>query len=170
MGQRLSARVREILEGTSRLPLDPSTKAHVQHMLARQGIERLAGRGCAVGHWVSLISSSEEAKMAGVLERSCQAVRGRGRRGGGAGAERLDDGLPRARSCRRANCRHGPGGRDFKAGDLFVPEVLIAARAMHAGMNVLRPLLADGEAPSAGQVLDRTVKGTCTTSARTWCA
>jgi 5-methyltetrahydrofolate--homocysteine methyltransferase len=26
-------------------------------------------------------------------------------------------------------------GRDFKAGDLFVPEVLIAARAMHAGMN-----------------------------------
>jgi len=28
-------------------------------------------------------------------------------------------------------------GRDFKAGDLFVPEVLIAARAMHAGMDVL---------------------------------
>lgn len=33
-------------------------------------------------------------------------------------------------------------GRDFKAGELFVPEVLIAARAMHAGMNVLRPPLA----------------------------
>jgi 5-methyltetrahydrofolate--homocysteine methyltransferase len=50
-------------------------------------------------------------------------------------------------------------GRDFKAGDLFVPEVLIAARAMHAGMNVLRPLLADGEAPSAGKYLIGTVKG-----------
>jgi 5-methyltetrahydrofolate--homocysteine methyltransferase len=50
-------------------------------------------------------------------------------------------------------------GRDFKAGDLFVPEVLIAARAMHAGMNVLRPLLAEGEAPSAGKYVIGTVKG-----------
>jgi 5-methyltetrahydrofolate--homocysteine methyltransferase len=50
-------------------------------------------------------------------------------------------------------------GRDFKAGDLFVPEVLIAARAMHAGMNVLRPLLAESDAPSAGKYLIGTVKG-----------
>jgi len=50
-------------------------------------------------------------------------------------------------------------GRDFKAGDLFVPEVLIAARAMHAGMSVLRPLLAEGEAPSAGKYVIGTVKG-----------
>jgi 5-methyltetrahydrofolate--homocysteine methyltransferase len=50
-------------------------------------------------------------------------------------------------------------GRDFKAGDLFVPEVLIAARAMHAGMNVLRPLLAEGDAPSAGKYVIGTVKG-----------
>ena len=50
-------------------------------------------------------------------------------------------------------------GRDFKAGDLFVPEVLIAARAMHAGMNVLRPLLAESDTPSAGKYLIGTVKG-----------
>jgi 5-methyltetrahydrofolate--homocysteine methyltransferase len=50
-------------------------------------------------------------------------------------------------------------GRDFKAGDLFVPEVLIAARAMHAGMGVLRPLLAESDAPSAGKYLIGTVKG-----------
>ena len=50
-------------------------------------------------------------------------------------------------------------GRDFKAGDLFVPEVLIAARAMHAGMDVLRPLLAEGDAPSAGKYVIGTVKG-----------
>ena len=50
-------------------------------------------------------------------------------------------------------------GRDFKAGDLFVPEVLIAARAMHAGMGVLRPLLAEGDAQSAGKYLIGTVKG-----------
>jgi 5-methyltetrahydrofolate--homocysteine methyltransferase len=50
-------------------------------------------------------------------------------------------------------------GRDFKAGELFVPEVLIAARAMHAGMAVLRPLLAESEAPSAGKLVIGTVKG-----------
>ncbi len=50
-------------------------------------------------------------------------------------------------------------GRDFKAGDLFVPEVLIAARAMRGGMNVLRPLLADSDALSAGKYLIGTVKG-----------
>jgi 5-methyltetrahydrofolate--homocysteine methyltransferase len=50
-------------------------------------------------------------------------------------------------------------GRDFKAGDLFVPEVLIAARAMHAGMDVLRPLLAEGDVPSAGKYVIGTVKG-----------
>lgn len=50
-------------------------------------------------------------------------------------------------------------GKDFKAGDLFVPEVLIAARAMHAGMNVLRPLLAESDVPSAGKYLIGTVQG-----------
>ncbi|MBU0496090.1 MAG: corrinoid protein [Chloroflexi bacterium] len=50
-------------------------------------------------------------------------------------------------------------GRDFKVGNLFVPEVLIAARAMHAGMNVLRPLLAEADVPSAGKYLIGTVKG-----------
>jgi 5-methyltetrahydrofolate--homocysteine methyltransferase len=50
-------------------------------------------------------------------------------------------------------------GKDFKAGDLFVPEVLIAARAMHAGMGVLRPLLAEAEATSAGKYVIGTVQG-----------
>ncbi|OQY24449.1 MAG: methyltransferase [Anaerolineaceae bacterium 4572_32.1] len=50
-------------------------------------------------------------------------------------------------------------GVDFKAGDLFVPEVLIAARAMHAGMAILRPLLAESDVPSAGKYVIATVKG-----------
>jgi len=50
-------------------------------------------------------------------------------------------------------------GRDFRAGDLFVPEVLMAARAMHAGMGVLRPLLAESDAPRAGKCIIGTVKG-----------
>ncbi len=50
-------------------------------------------------------------------------------------------------------------GQDFKAGDLYVPEVLIAARAMHAGMDVLRPLLAESDTPSAARYVIGTVKG-----------
>ncbi len=50
-------------------------------------------------------------------------------------------------------------GRDFKAGDLFVPEVLIAARAMRAGMNILRPLLSEGDQSSVGRYVIGTVKG-----------
>ena len=50
-------------------------------------------------------------------------------------------------------------GCDFKAGELFVPEVLVAARAMHAGMNVLRPLLAESEAQGMGAYVIGTVEG-----------
>ena len=50
-------------------------------------------------------------------------------------------------------------GKDFKAGDLFVPEVLIAARAMHAGMDILRPLLAESDTYSAGKYVIGTVQG-----------
>jgi 5-methyltetrahydrofolate--homocysteine methyltransferase len=50
-------------------------------------------------------------------------------------------------------------GKDFKEGTLFVPEVLIAARAMHAGMDILRPLLAKSGAKNAGKCVIGTVKG-----------
>jgi 5-methyltetrahydrofolate--homocysteine methyltransferase len=50
-------------------------------------------------------------------------------------------------------------GRDFKAGELFVPEVLVAARAMHSGMAILRPLLSASETPTAGKYVIGTVKG-----------
>jgi 5-methyltetrahydrofolate--homocysteine methyltransferase len=50
-------------------------------------------------------------------------------------------------------------GRRFKNNEFYVPEVLIAARAMHAGMDVLKPLLSEAEAASAGTVLIGTVKG-----------
>ena len=51
-------------------------------------------------------------------------------------------------------------GEDFKHNRIFVPEVLLAARAMKAGMEVLRPLLADtGTTASAGTIVMGTVKG-----------
>ncbi|MFO7944066.1 MAG: corrinoid protein [Anaerolineales bacterium] len=50
-------------------------------------------------------------------------------------------------------------GEDFRDGILFVPEVLMAAKAMKGGMNILRPLLAASDAPKQGVVVISTVKG-----------
>lgn len=50
-------------------------------------------------------------------------------------------------------------GARFKRGDMFVPEVLMSADAMSAGMEILRPLLAASGAETLGKVLIGTVKG-----------
>ncbi len=50
-------------------------------------------------------------------------------------------------------------GEDFGAGRLFVPEVLMAAKAMKAAMEVLRPLLVETGAPKIGTFVIGTVKG-----------
>jgi 5-methyltetrahydrofolate--homocysteine methyltransferase len=50
-------------------------------------------------------------------------------------------------------------GVRFKRGDMFVPEVLMSAEAMHNGMDVLRPLLAETGADTTGKIVLGTVKG-----------
>jgi methylmalonyl-CoA mutase cobalamin-binding domain/chain len=50
-------------------------------------------------------------------------------------------------------------GIDFRDGILFVPEVLLSANAMKAGMAILRPLLIETGAPKMGRVVIGTVKG-----------
>mgnify|MGYP001283576658 FL=1 len=50
-------------------------------------------------------------------------------------------------------------GVEFKAGNMFVPEVLRSAKAMQEAMNIIRPMLADSGAETAGKVLLGTVKG-----------
>jgi methylmalonyl-CoA mutase cobalamin-binding domain/chain len=50
-------------------------------------------------------------------------------------------------------------GDDFRDGILFVPEVLLAANAMKAGMSILKPLLAETGAPRMGKMVIGTVKG-----------
>jgi methylmalonyl-CoA mutase cobalamin-binding domain/chain len=50
-------------------------------------------------------------------------------------------------------------GDDFRDGILFVPEVLLAANAMKAGMAILKPLLAETGAPKQGKMVIGTVKG-----------
>jgi 5-methyltetrahydrofolate--homocysteine methyltransferase len=50
-------------------------------------------------------------------------------------------------------------GSRFKNGDLFIPEVLVSAKTMHQGMEILRPLLTKEGARSMGTVVLGTVKG-----------
>jgi 5-methyltetrahydrofolate--homocysteine methyltransferase len=50
-------------------------------------------------------------------------------------------------------------GIDFRDGILFVPEVLMSANAMKAGMALLKPLLSQSDEPTAGKMVIGTVKG-----------
>jgi len=50
-------------------------------------------------------------------------------------------------------------GVQFRDGEIYVPEVLIAARSMHAGMAILKPILSKSSANKAAKVIIGTVKG-----------
>jgi 5-methyltetrahydrofolate--homocysteine methyltransferase len=50
-------------------------------------------------------------------------------------------------------------GVRFKNGDMYIPEVLVSAKTMHQGMDILRPLLTKEGAKSMGTIVLGTVKG-----------
>ena len=50
-------------------------------------------------------------------------------------------------------------GAKMESGDMFIPEVLMAGRAMGLAVEVLKPLLTDGQGASAGKIVIGTVKG-----------
>ena len=89
----------------------------------------------------------------GVLEGDMGAVEENVRAAldaGAAPADVLQEGLIAAM---------GEVGRLFEEGEYFVPEMLIAARAMKAGLTILKPLLVDSGVEPAGKVAVGTVKG-----------
>lgn len=53
----------------------------------------------------------------------------------------------------------GEVGRLFEEGEYFVPEMLIAARAMKTGMEILKPRLVDADIQPVGSIIAGTVKG-----------
>ena len=59
-------------------------------------------------------------------------------------------------------------GERFKNNDCFVPEVLIAARAMHAGMDIIKPLLAQKGNSYFGRWSLGRLKEICMTLAKIW--
>ena len=50
-------------------------------------------------------------------------------------------------------------GKRFKAGDMFIPEVLLCARTMHGAMDILKPLLSEADQAGSGKVVIGTVEG-----------
>jgi corrinoid protein of di/trimethylamine methyltransferase len=50
-------------------------------------------------------------------------------------------------------------GKRFKAGDMFIPEVLLCARTMHGSMDILKPFLSEGDQAGAGTFVIGTVEG-----------
>ncbi|MCK5737264.1 MAG: B12-binding domain-containing protein, partial [Spirochaetaceae bacterium] len=72
----------------------------------------------------------------------------------------LDEGL-NAKEILEGGLMDGMGivGVKFKNNEVFVPEVLIAARAMNAGIEILKPLMIDAGVEAAGKVVIGTVKG-----------
>lgn len=72
----------------------------------------------------------------------------------------LDDGMG-AKEILEGGLMSGMGivGEKFKKNEVFVPEVLIAARAMNAGIEILKPLMGDAGVEPAGKVVIGTVKG-----------
>jgi len=50
-------------------------------------------------------------------------------------------------------------GKKFRAHEIFLPDVLLSARAMYAGMDLLKPLFLQNEVPSIGKVVLGTVQG-----------
>ncbi|MFP4267925.1 MAG: corrinoid protein [Spirochaetaceae bacterium] len=72
----------------------------------------------------------------------------------------IDEGMS-AKEILEGGLMHGMGiiGAKFKKNEVFVPEVLIAARAMNAGTALLKPLLVDDGVEATGVVIMGTVKG-----------
>jgi 5-methyltetrahydrofolate--homocysteine methyltransferase len=50
-------------------------------------------------------------------------------------------------------------GAEWTVGNMFIPEVLLAAKALHSGLDVIRPLLTSNETKMRGSVVIGTVKG-----------
>jgi len=74
--------------------------------------------------------------------------------------EALSEGTPVSKILREGLIKGmGVVGEKFKNNEFYVPEVLIAARAMKAGMELIRPLLAESGVEPIGRVAIGTVKG-----------
>lgn len=98
--------------------------------------------------------------MAGIKEVYELVAKGKAKLIGAAVQEALDAGCePTAVLYDGMIAAMDEVGSKFKTGEIFVPEMLVAARAMKKGVEVLKPHLASGVAGAAGKVVIGTVAG-----------
>lgn len=98
--------------------------------------------------------------MAGVQEVYDLVVKGKAKLIGAAVQEALDAGCDPTELLNRGMIgAMDEVGAKFKDGEIFVPEMLVAARAMKKGVEVLKPHLATGAAGAEGKVVIGTVAG-----------
>jgi len=57
-------------------------------------------------------------------------------------------------------------GQRFKAGEMFIPEVLRSAKTMHIAMDILKPHLSEKDVAGLGTIVIGTVEGICMTLGR----
>ena len=98
--------------------------------------------------------------MEGVLQELYDAVLDGNRDAAKANVEQgLAEGIEPGAVLEAMVSAMGEVGRLFEEGEYFVPEMLIAARAMKTGMEILKPQLVDADIQPAGKIVAGTVKG-----------
>jgi len=98
--------------------------------------------------------------MAGIQEVYDLVLRGKAKLVPGAVQEALDAGCDPSELLNKGMiAAMDEVGAKFKANEIFVPEMLVAAKAMKKGVEVLKPHLASGVAGAAGKVIIGTVAG-----------
>jgi 5-methyltetrahydrofolate--homocysteine methyltransferase len=96
-----------------------------------------------------------------ILKRIADALRqGDEQQAGTLTAEALAAGLPAAEILEQGLVAGmNVVGEEFRKREIFLPDVLLAARAMYAGLDLLKPHLASEGVPSRGKIVLGTVKG-----------
>jgi len=98
--------------------------------------------------------------MAGIQEVYDLVAKGKAKAIAGAVQEALDAGCDPSDILNKGMiAAMDEVGAKFKSGEIFVPEMLVAARAMKKGVEVLKPHLATGVAGAAGKIIVGTVAG-----------
>ena len=97
--------------------------------------------------------------MSKLEELSNLVVRGKLKLVAGATQEAIDEGIAPAEILNTMIAAMGIVGEQFKNNEIFVPEMLVAARAMKKGVETLKPHLGSGEVGAKGKVIIGTVAG-----------
>ena len=97
--------------------------------------------------------------MSKLQEIADVVIAGKAKLVGGLVQEGLDEGIDAAEILNGMIDAMGVVGERFKNNEIFVPEMLVAARAMKKGVEVLKPHLATGSAGAAGKMIIGTVAG-----------